>query len=375
MLHNSLPLTTADPCQSGWEAALNIALNSSYTRAVRGRYGRQVSRKVSRNDLRRARTSTPARVPRRTLPASGRTALYVLLAPLYLFGLILLGKSGIYLLWGNPTANSGQMYQASLTFLASALATGIGAVGLWFSKSHQDRTESRLRLESATSGLELIGQGDGYAPSARVAGALATLVHLDHPTIAIRALRAAWKDGAVDIETATWVIGEVLQSGTAESQLEAADLLYSRSAVLCEDGPDGTLEVHWPYPILEAWPSHLPLDARCDVLGALVSMLVSRPVETWRTGRRHFWAIALLDEAIQREPDQILRAEAARAQRTVLTTVDGGGKVVVGHSWRTVVDLRARAGATELVDMRLSAFVGLDPRLRAWAAAAESVPA
>ena len=250
--------------------------------------------------------------------------------------------------WGSSFAE--EMREAGLTpgtklvQAASVLGTTASIAGTWITKQHDDRTDARLTLETVTTSLNLIGQSGGYAPSAQVAGALATLIHLDHPVIAIRSLRAAWLDQVVDTETATWLIGEVLDSGRNESQCEAARLLFSKASALCGPlrGSDRAFDIHWPYRLYGRWPFQLPLDARMDVLRTLMAMLLSKPYSSWRrTG--YYWIIALLDDALIRDRDPSLCAEAGYLQNVLLQTIPDICQISWGRGWKSVEDMRHRA--------------------------------
>jgi hypothetical protein len=65
--------------------------------------------------------------------------------------------------------------------------------------------------------LALLSDGTAYPTKAAVAGAIAALIHLEHPVIAMRCLEAAWDDNAVDRGTAAWLISEVYEKGTLDS--------------------------------------------------------------------------------------------------------------------------------------------------------------
>jgi len=299
-----------------------------------------------------------------------------ILGPLYLIGLALVVRTGIFLL-DSVNNSPSQLLQAALTFLASVLGTCVAVAGLWLTKAHNDRTESRLALETVATGLNLIGQGDGYAPSAKVAGALATLIHLDHPAIAIRALRAAWLDDAVDAETVTWLIGEVLETGTPGSQLEAARLLYTRADRLTELRPDGSLEFHWPFSIYEHWPVELHPDARGNILRALVVLLLSRDLAMWQEDK-FYWVIGLLDEAVRREEaaDQEARigAQAGRFQMIILPVVTDVPRIgwLTGAKDLDVISANAKRAVRS--GWRLSQFKRLEERLEDWAGTAPRTP-
>jgi hypothetical protein len=282
----------------------------------------------------------------------------------YLIGLALVVRTGFLLV--QASQSTAALVKPTLTFAASAFGTLVAAVGLWLTEAHQRRADRNEALKTVATGLGLLSEGAEYSPSATVAGALATLIHLDQPVIAIRSLRAAWHDGAVDTETVTWLIGEVLESGDLGSQFEAARLLYTRAADLVAPLPDGSLEVHWPYRLYEYWPGRLPREARIDLLRTMIAMLVSRPYQAWQK-TRYSWMIALIDEAIQADPSAELRAQAGRLQDLLLRGVPDSRMIGWRGRWKSVRDMRVAAQrAREHRDYQLSPFRQLEGRLRGW---------
>lgn len=148
---------------------------------------------------------------------------FILLCAVLALIVTLLVRSGFFR-FGAPITNT--QYKALWTFLASALGAAVALIGLTLTSSHDNRVlalqsvarreaEDRQKLQTVVQGLQLISTSEGeYEVSAQVAGSLAALVHLGHPVIAMRALRAAWSDGPVDVDTAVWLINEVLESGS-----------------------------------------------------------------------------------------------------------------------------------------------------------------
>jgi hypothetical protein len=162
-------------------------------------------------------------------------AVLILIAlPLYAIAVALVVRSQVFA-FGRSSLSTGDV-QALWAFIASGVTASLTLVGLLLTRSHNRRTlalqieaERRLVLETVVKGLDLVAPTETYAPSAKIAGALAALVHLDHPVIAMRTLGAAWGDGVVDSASAVWLINEVFERGSKHSQLEAATLL----AVVC----------------------------------------------------------------------------------------------------------------------------------------------
>jgi hypothetical protein len=247
-------------------------------------------------------------------------ALILLCAVLALI-VVLLIRSGFFKF---GTAITDTQYKALWTFLASALGAAVTLIGLTLTSSHNARTlalqsdlenrksiaandaENRQKLQAAVEGLQLIStSAGGYAVSAQVAGSLATLVHLGHPVIAMRALRAAWFDGPVDVDTAVWLINEVLVKGSRESQFEASTLLCEHAADLCDDRGGHEGEFSWPSLLYSKWPVSPARVCRFEILFAVVRVVISKAKDWW--GFQYDWSLALLDEAIEKDPDPVLQ--------------------------------------------------------------------
>lgn len=165
-----------------------------------------------------------------------------LLVPLYAVSVAVAIRSDLFDLEKGPIGD--KEITAIWAFIASGLATGGTIVGLLLTKSYNDRTLERTTLDTVVKGLELLVNDDGtYAKKAKIAGSLAALVHLGHPTIAMRTLSIAWGEGAVDNATACWLLSEVFKGGSEQSQLEASELLYRHANDLTTDEP-GQLAGH-----------------------------------------------------------------------------------------------------------------------------------
>jgi hypothetical protein len=246
------------------------------------------------------------------------------LLPLYAVSVAFAIRSGLFDLQNRSIG--ADEYKAIWTFIASGFATAITIVGLLFTRSHNERTSHQLALDTVVKGLDLLVGSDGkYAPSARIAGALAALVHLGHPAIAMRTLSAAWSDEAVDPASACWLIGEVLRTGSSESKLEAAGLLRGHVNRLTY-ADKGTFE--WPDAIWDDWPQNMQYNARYWVLLATVEMVLSRDKAWW--GRDYNWTILLLDEARRADKSSYLRDCATIFLRALLSHYNERGAL----SWK-----------------------------------------
>ena len=260
----------------------------------------------------------------------------LVLVPLYAISIAFAFRSGIFDL--RKTAITNEEYKAILVFIASGFATAATVVGLLFTRSHNSRTlafqedienrkllaqreiedrsailqgesESRLALDTVVKGLELIVNSNGaYAPRARIAGALAALVQLGHPVIAMRTMRAAWDDGAIDAGTVCWLIDEVFTLGSDESKREAGLTLLSGASKLTRNAG----QFDWPRTVGSDWPQDLSTNTRGYILYAIVELLVSKDRTWWEQGTFGWWFfIPLLHEVRSSDKDSVVRDIAA----------------------------------------------------------------
>jgi hypothetical protein len=247
--------------------------------------------------------------------------LIVIVLPLFAITIALVLRSHVFAL--NGKALSSEDVRALYAFMGSGIAAAVTLVGLLFTRSHNKRTlalqkeaETRLALDTVVKSLDLVATSETYAPKAKIAGSLAALVHLNHPIIAMRTLGAAWMDKAIDVPSAIWLINEVFERGSDQSKLEAATLLDVHATELCTD----TRGIFfWPVSVEYTWPMEMRLAARLRLLRAIMTTLLSRSVVWWRNGGRAGWALTLLDEAVQHDPDESLRGEQLSRLRSFLS--------------------------------------------------------
>lgn len=270
--------------------------------------------------------------------------LILIVLPLYAIAASLVIRSHVFAFGGGPL--SKEDVQALWAFVASGITASLTLVGLLFTRSHNRRTlalqieaERRLVLETVVKGLDLVAPTDEYAPKAKIAGALAALVNLNHPVIAMRTLGAAWGDGVADTASAVWLINEVFELDDEQSQLEAATLLDIHASELCGDAPGN---FSWPLSIEFKWPFSMQLNARLHVFRAVLGTLTSKPPDWWNTGGRAGWALSLLDETVQHDTDPDVRAEAAFAMNKILRVVSLD-TLQHGTRWKPIAEVRSRA--------------------------------
>jgi hypothetical protein len=271
-------------------------------------------------------------------------------------------RLGYKALTGPPPSDNA--LKAMWGFAGGAVAAGVTLTGLWFTRAQADRTDQRLALDTTVNSLKLLaaGEGEGYAPHGVVAGAIATLVHLHHPVIAMRALGACWNDGAVDVPSATWLISEIFVLGDEQAQLEAAAMLDAHAHELCADTP-GTFS--WPAAIEYSWPRMAPLPARLRVLRAVLRVLPSKDRSWWRDGGRDGWAAWLLREAMRHDDDPHIREHAALYIETLL---EASTLTVIQtyDDWMAVDDLRREAAAADKPATRIIMLGESEDALTRW---------
>jgi hypothetical protein len=265
-------------------------------------------------------------------------------------------------------------------FLASGVTASLTFAGLLFTRSHSQRTlalqreseknrataeaeaERRLRLETVVKSLDLIGPAGPYANSAKITGALAALVHLGHPIVAMRTLGAAWADKAVDAASAVWLINEILEGEDIQGHLEAATLLDIHAPELCAQTPG---MFSWPLSIEFKWPTSMRLNTRIHLLNAVLVTLTSKSIRWWSDGGRAGWALSLLDEAVQHDPDDGMRAEAATAARRIISVVNLR-TTQHENTWKDVTDIHDRAASVEQLPTIISKLRLAQQKLAEW---------
>jgi hypothetical protein len=293
------------------------------------------------------------------------------LLPLYAISAAFAVRSGIFDLSDKNV--SAEEYKALWAFLASGFATAITLIGLLLTRSHNERVADQLTLDVAVKGLELIIADGKYSPPARIAGALAALVHLGHPVIAMRVLDAAWDDNAVDTATGCWLIGEVLERGSPTSVQEAARLLRTHASRLCGN-EEQMGKYEWPAPIYEDWPKQIPREAKTDILQALFQLLISRERAWWIYG--FHWAIVLLYVVIREETDVSIKTPVAKALKILLTSYEDEDDSVLFRRSTVIPVFEIRrtaerqAGGLDLA-YELDDYI---PRLQTWVRASEERP-
>ena len=293
------------------------------------------------------------------------------LIPLYVLLVSVVVRSDLLRFWGEPFTS--EQFQALFAFLGVALGVVATTMAALLAKANNDRnlaqkeeserravalkeesdrrtlvetreSNNRQKLDTAIQVLNLIKNDDKYAGKAVNGAAIATLVVLGYPVIAMRTLQAALQEHAVDSASATWVIDQVLAQNLlpaaadrvaedadtrldpVSSREEAIQLLYDHVSVLTRD-EDGQGAWDWPDSALQSWPPGLSVQAEWKLMLAMLKVLVSRPAAWWTKGDNTWgWVIQTL-YAATREPttDLHLKREAATYGLLLLDVVDRKG--------------------------------------------------
>jgi hypothetical protein len=222
------------------------------------------------------------------------------------------------------------------------------------------RLVAQQNLETAVKGIDLIRADDKYAPRAAVAGGLATLVRLGHAIIAVRCVAAALADEAVDIASAVWLVDEALARGDAQTQIEAADLLWRNAERLVPEDKPGTF--HWPARWIEDWRVDVPLDARISLCMAALVAYNSRTRVWWR---EHDDVLSIAYAAMSEETDPNLRAQWAKVVLVLADANDQDGAFTKHGKWRTYRQVREEANRVPTSREGVASIYGEIRKLRA----------
>jgi hypothetical protein len=148
------------------------------------------------------------------------------------------------------------------------------------------QSEKRLTVDLVAKVLELITIEGAYAPKARIAGALTTMMQLGGGAVGIRVLRELWIQDNVDSETAVWLIDGVLRgfpnTSQADEVCDAGELLELNASKLVPSVlEEGAVWYLWPNTLAGSWRPDLPADGKNAFILAAVQMLLAREREWW----------------------------------------------------------------------------------------------
>lgn len=228
-------------------------------------------------------------------------------------------RSGMFGFSEVPSSQAPSSGQVTLflTFIGGGLATAVTLFGALFTREHNLRERRRLRLEAVLKSVDSLP----VRSQARMAGVLSTYLLLGQPRIAIRVLEPAWKEGAVDHGTATWVIGQVLTGEGAYGEASEEDFpdeaAINEAAALVADQADQLMDdrmYYFPGHFLRQWSTEreLPAEAKDSLLLAMGRMLASRDKRWWsRDGNPPAWPTIVLLECAESERVASVRSSAA----------------------------------------------------------------
>ena len=316
-------------------------------------------------------------------------AFFVLLVlPIYLVAVTVCIRSGLFHFAGGNL--SADQYKALWSFLAAGLAAAATTLGALVAKAHNDRsfvlqteseerqkvlgtdTNARLKMDTVINCLAVVCPGGQYAPKAAAAGGLAVLVQLGHPIIAMRTLSAALRDNAVDADTATWLIGQVLTSDTTMgSQMDLETAKSEGVAILGEHISILTWQelpgfYCWPSPLSGRWHPGLGPNTATNALYFLAQLLVSRPVAWWTAdGNSYSWVLCTLDEAVQHEPNDEVKRFAANLALAIMQE-DPTRRIAGPDGTRDRADVLRRM---EPLSEDMHAYADLFDSIQAWCTA------
>jgi hypothetical protein len=229
-----------------------------------------------------------------------------------------------------------------------------------------DETQQRLQLDTVARVLELITVDGEYAPEARIAGAMATMMQLQGDVVAIRILRALWAEKRIETNTAVWLIGRVLENPVAKSEdlIEAAGLLAANADKLLPGPGDENQDwMEWPLFLRDSWPALLPTEAKKSLIVMAVKVLLAREPNFWQD-RGDRSPIRMLRDA---RVDDEIHDVVAHALLAILDVLDDQGLKVLGLAVddRTKARLRTSASSVQLAPW----FARLLSQFGPWASA------
>jgi hypothetical protein len=147
-----------------------------------------------------------------------------------------------------------------------------------------EEAEERLGIDSVAKILELVTVEQGYAPRARVAGAIATMVQLRGGSVAVRILGELWKDDGVDSDTAVWLIDRILKESKSDDEVTAAAFLLGQNVSKLVPAPGDSSQdwTNFPPTLERGWPAHLPSDAKNEFIVLAPRVLLVRDIAWWK---------------------------------------------------------------------------------------------
>jgi hypothetical protein len=148
-----------------------------------------------------------------------------------------------------------------------------------------EESENRLTLDTVAKLLEHITEEGQYAPKARIAGAIATMMQLRAGVVATRILGELWSADQVDSSTAVWLVDRVIGDVKASpEEVHAAIGVLAANAEKLVPAKEAKEQdfYEWPAIVEDSWPSELPAASQHLLMYAAIRTLVAREINFWR---------------------------------------------------------------------------------------------
>ena len=293
------------------------------------------------------------------------TLLTVVLGSVLAVGVAVAWRS--HLLDGNAPI-AGKELTAVWSFIGAGIGASVALIVAVFTWSYNRRTyelakdaesrqraaEERMRYEAVAEFLSVLTTDAGHpAGSAQTVGVVHALKGLGHSYLALAIVETAVQRENLDAYEVARLISLFLNDGSRSEKIAAAGLLREVAAKLAGES---LRSFEWPDAIYQKWRLDLPSDARIDIVIALGALLASRRRSWWEGGLA--WAVHLLLDALNTDPDGHLRGGAAELLEVVLesfpdtgTGLRFAGRVVTVEEGLQTIKLAASKYETSYTDM------------------------
>ena len=141
--------------------------------------------------------------------------------------------------------------------------------------------ERRLKLEAAIRAVGMLSTSSGFdAPRTQKGAVLFALADLGQLDLAISLLRQMVVSDKIDMNSAVWLINDVLESGSEICQREATEILrYWPTKLLLANG----LSL-FPSSVDNIWMPQLSRDVRANIALGRLELIVARGYRDWNRG-------------------------------------------------------------------------------------------
>jgi hypothetical protein len=323
--------------------------------------------------------------PNRTIPIAIAS-----ISALFIIFIAILWAAGFFKFSGSDP--SSKIVAAALALVGGLVAAVVSIVGILLKYSIDQRTESRLQIESARAAaehqveadrasalqtqaelrlnleaslraVELLGSPKGETAALQRAGALYALSSLSQYELAIDLASYLLERGKLEPKVACTLIDRAIKSSDQNVQNDAVMMLYENA-----EGMLTTNNVSVP-DCISNWDAGLTPFVREWAPLALSKILLSRPLSVWKT---HFpydanGFVAVLGLAWESESDERLKACVGAMLKSVLAAFPDLGFLY--HPKKTIDTNNL---ITQVAGCSATSSVGLDivNRLEKWRAPA-----